>query len=99
LQHTVPYTPKQNGVVERKNRSLKEMTSCMFHERSLPSKIWVEALNYDTYINNRSPHKSVEERTPFEAWTGDKLDVTHFHIFGSRAWAHIPFEKRKALDK
>jgi hypothetical protein len=36
--------------------------------------------------------------TPFEAWTGDKLDVTHFYIFGSRAWAYIPSEKRKSLD-
>jgi hypothetical protein len=98
LQNTVPYTPQQNGVVEINNRSLKEMTSCMLHARSLPSKLWAEALNCATYIQNRAPHRSVEDRTPFEAWTGDKLDVTHLCIFGSRAWAHIPFEKRKALD-
>jgi transposase InsO family protein len=36
LQHTVPYTPQQNRVVERKNRSLKEMASCMLHAKSLP---------------------------------------------------------------
>jgi transposase InsO family protein len=36
LQHTTPYTPQQNEVVERKNRSLKEMASCMLHEKSLP---------------------------------------------------------------
>jgi hypothetical protein len=36
--------------------------------------------------------------TPFEAWTGDKPDVTYLCIFGSRAWAHIPSKKRKALD-
>jgi transposase InsO family protein len=36
LQHTVPYTPQQNGVVQRKNRSLKEMASCMLHAKSLP---------------------------------------------------------------
>jgi hypothetical protein len=36
--------------------------------------------------------------TPFEAWKGDKPDVTHFHIFGSHTWAHIPSEKRKQLD-
>ena len=70
----------------------------MLHARSLPSKIWAEALNCATYIQNISPHKSVEDRTPFEAWTGDKPYVTHFRIFGSRAWAHIPSEKRKALD-
>jgi hypothetical protein len=98
LQHTVPYTPHQNGVVERKNKSLKEMTSCMWHARSLPSKLWVEALNCVAYIRNRAPHRSIEDMTPFEAWTSDKPNVTHFRIFGSRAWAHIPSENRKALD-
>jgi hypothetical protein len=78
--------------------SLKEMTSCMLHARSLSSKIWVEELNCATYIHNISPHRYFEDKTPFEAWTGEKPDVTHFHIFGSRVWAHIPFEKRKSLD-
>jgi transposase InsO family protein len=36
LKHAVPYTPKQNGVAKRKNRSLKEMASCMLHAKSLP---------------------------------------------------------------
>jgi hypothetical protein len=49
--------------------SLKEMTSFMLHARSLPSKIWDETLNCDIYIQNRSPHRSIEDRTPFEAWT------------------------------
>jgi transposase InsO family protein len=50
LQHTIPYTLQQNGVVERKNISLKEMASCMLHARSLPQNIWDEALNYANYI-------------------------------------------------
>jgi hypothetical protein len=37
-------------------------------------------------------------RPPYEAWSGLKPEVTHFRIFGSRAWAQIPSEKRKALD-
>jgi hypothetical protein len=78
--------------------SLKEMISCMLHERSLPSKIWAEALNYASYILNKSPRRSIEDRTPFEARIGDKPDVTHFCIFRSREWAHIPSEKRKDLD-
>ena len=44
LQHTVPYTPQQNKVVEWKNRSLKEMTSCMLHAKSLPHRLWAEAI-------------------------------------------------------
>jgi hypothetical protein len=78
--------------------SLKEMTSCMLHARSLPFKLWAEVLNFDSYIQNRAPHISIKDMTPFESWKGDKPDVTHFSIFGSRAWDHIPFEKRKVLD-
>ena len=98
LKHTVPYTPQQNGVVERKNRSLKEMASCMLHAKSLPQRIWVEALNCATYIQNKSPHRSVKDKTPYEAWSGLKSEVTHFHNFGSHASTQIPSEKRKALD-
>jgi hypothetical protein len=98
LQHTVPYTLQQNRVVEQKNRSPKEMASCMLHAKSLPQRLWVEALNCATYIQNKSPHRSFKDKTPFEAWSGLKLEVTHFRIFGSRAWARIPSKKRKALD-
>jgi hypothetical protein len=98
LQHTLPYTPQQNRVVEWKNQSLKEMASCMLHAKSLPQRLWAEALNCETYIQKRSPHRSSKDKTPYEAWSGLKLEVTHFHIFGSRAWARIPSEKRKALD-
>jgi hypothetical protein len=98
LHHTVPYTPQQNRVVEQKNRSLKEMASCMLHAKSLPQGLWDEALNCATYIQNRSPHRSVKDKTPYESWSGLKLEVTHFCIFGSRAWARIPYENRKALD-
>ena len=44
------------------------------------------------------PHKHLDGMTPFEAWSGHKPDVTHFRIFGSRAWARIPIEKRKDLQ-
>jgi hypothetical protein len=98
LQHTVPYTPQQNEVVERKNISLKEMASFMLHAKSLPRRLWAEALNCATYIQNRYPHRYVKDKTPYEAWSSLKPEVTHFHIFDSRAWAQIPSEKRKALD-
>jgi hypothetical protein len=94
LQHTIPYTLQQKGIVERKNESLKEMASCMFHARSLPPKLWVEALNGSNHIQNRSPHRSVKDST----WSGNKLEVTHFCVFSSRAWARIPSKKRKALN-
>jgi hypothetical protein len=98
LQHTVPYTPQQNRVVEQKNRSLKEMASCILHAKSLPQRLWAEALNCATYIQNRYPYIYFKDKTPYEAWSGLKPEVTHFRIFSSCAWARIPSEKRKALD-
>jgi hypothetical protein len=70
----------------------------MLHAKSLPQRLWDEALNCETYIQNISPHRSIKDKTPYEAWSSLKPKVTHFHIFGSHAWAWIPFEKRKALD-
>jgi hypothetical protein len=74
------------------------MASCILHAKSLPNKLWVEALNFSTYIQNRSPHRYFKDKTPYEAWSSLKPEVTHFRIFGSRAWAQILSEKRKALD-
>ena len=44
--HLVLYTPHQNGVVERKNRALKEMATCMIEAKDLSPKLWDEAINY-----------------------------------------------------
>ena len=43
-------------------------------------------------------HKNLDGMTPFEAWSGNKPDATHFKIFGSKDWDRIPTEKRKDLQ-
>ena len=50
MQHSIPYTPQQNGVGERKNKSLKEMATCMIEAKTLLPKFWVEAMKYASYI-------------------------------------------------
>lgn len=55
-------------------------------------------INYANYIVNHFPIKNLSNITLEEAWTNIKLDVSHFCIFGSIAWAHIPDEKRKGLQ-
>ena len=67
----------------------------MMEAKTLPPKFWAKDINYASYIQNRVPHKYLDGMTPFKAWSGHKPDVTHFKIFGSRAWARIPTEKRK----
>ena len=50
MQHSIPYPPQQSGVAERKNRSVKEMATCMMEAKALPQKFWAEAINYSSYI-------------------------------------------------
>ena len=76
-QTTVPGTPQQNGVAEHLNRTLVESVRSMLLQAKLPQKFWVEALNTAVYLHNRSPTKALKGKTPYEAWTGSKLDVTH----------------------
>jgi hypothetical protein len=70
----------------------------MLYAKSLPKRLWDDALNCTTYIQNKYPHISIKDITPFKAWNNLKSEVTHFLIFGSHVWVGIPFEKRKELD-
>ena len=98
MQHFIPYTPQKNGASERNNRSLKEISTCMMESKTFLPKIWAEAISYASYIHNRVPNKKLNGITPFESWSGNKHDVSHFRIFGSRPSAIIPLDKRKDLE-
>ena len=98
MEHSVPYTPQQNGVAERKNKSLKEMATCLLHGKNLPPSLWVEAVNYASYLQNKVPHKSVVGATPFKTLHRHKPNVSHLIVFGSKAWDRIPLDKRKAFQ-
>ena len=53
IYHSIPYTPQQNGVAERKNRSLKEMATYMMEAKNFPPKFWAEDINCVAYIQNK----------------------------------------------
>ena len=79
---TVPYNPQQNGVAERKNRTIIEATKEMIHDQSLPMNLWAEACMTTIYVQNISPHKTLRKMTLEEAFTRVKPEVGHFRIFG-----------------
>lgn len=97
-QFTAAYSPQQNGIAERKNRTILDMTRSMLKEKELPKLFWAEAVACAAYLINRSPTKSLKHMTPQEAWSRHKPSVGHLKIFGCIAYSQVPKEKRKKLD-
>jgi len=97
-QLTTPYTPEQNGVAERMNRTLVEIARSLMFNASLPKSFWAEAITTATFLKNRWPTSSLENMTPEEAWSGQKPKVGNLKVFGCRAYVKIPDELRKKLD-
>jgi hypothetical protein len=97
-QLTAAYTPQQNGVSERKNRTLLNMVRSMIAEKNIPKKFWPEAVIWATFVLNRSPTLAVKDITPEEAWSGIKPFVHFFKVFGCLAYVHVPDALRKKLD-
>ncbi|CAK1555486.1 unnamed protein product [Leptosia nina] len=97
-QKTNPYTPEQNGLSERSNRTIVERARCLLFEADLKKEFWAEAANTAVYLKNRSVTSGIE-KTPYEMWTKRKPDLQHIRIFGSQVMVHIPKEKRTKWDK
>ncbi|CAI5799470.1 Retrovirus-related Pol polyprotein from transposon TNT 1-94 [Podarcis lilfordi] len=94
---TIPYTPQQNAIAERKFRSIMDMTRCMLKDACLPQKLWAEGVYTSVYLQNRLPPKGAE-RTPFELWHGKAPNLSHIRVFGSPCYFHVPKEHRHKLD-
>ena len=66
-QVTAPYSPQSNGIAERKNRTLKEMSNAMLLSSGMPDNMWGDAVQSANYLLNRIPRKN-QEQTPYELW-------------------------------
>ncbi|KAK2630796.1 hypothetical protein QOZ80_UnG0725510 [Eleusine coracana subsp. coracana] len=97
-QHTAPYSPQQNGVVERRNRTVVATARSMLKAKGLPGWFWSEAVNTAVYVVNRSPIKSVEGRTLFKAWYGKKPTVHHLRTFGCIVYVRNTVPHLKKLE-
>ncbi|KAH9697997.1 hypothetical protein KPL71_023833 [Citrus sinensis] len=83
-QFSSPRTPQQNGVVERKNRSIQEMARTMLNENSLPKYFWAEAVNTACYVLNRVLIRPNLNKTPYELWKDRKPNIGYFKVFGCK---------------
>ncbi|KAK9157521.1 hypothetical protein Scep_004095 [Stephania cephalantha] len=94
-----PYTPEQNGVVERKNRTVVEMARNMLTASGLSNEFWAEAVATSIYLLNISPTRAVMNQTPYEAWCGRRPSVSHLRVFGCISYALVNSQVRQKLDE
>jgi transposase InsO family protein len=86
-QLTIHYTPQQNGVAERRNRTLFDMVRSMMAQANLPIFFWGDALLTAAYILNRVPSKFVSS-TPYKLWNDVEPNLGYFHPRGCAAYIH-----------
>ena len=99
VEFTTAYTPEQNGVAERLNRTLMQMVSAMQMWSGLPRSFWGDAVLSANYLKNRLPSKRFDMKTPYEMWHQKKPEVGHIRTYGCLVHVHVPSETRAKMDK
>ncbi|GJZ69558.1 zinc finger, CCHC-type containing protein [Tanacetum coccineum] len=97
-QLTAPYSPQQNGVVERRNRTVLSTTRSMMKAMKLPLTFWAEAVRHAIYILNRVPTRALVDKTPYEALYNRKPNLENLRIFRCTTYAKITIPHLKNLD-
>src|SRR5207237_4060014 len=85
-EFSAPYTPQQNGVVERKNQTLIEAARTMLDEYKTSDQFWAEAVNTACHAINRLYLHKILKKTAYELLTGNKPKVHYFRVFGSKCF-------------
>jgi hypothetical protein len=96
---TAPYTPQQNGVIERRNQTVVGMARTMLKAKSLPSIFWGEVVTAVVYTLNRMTTKGNGGRTPYVMWVSSTPAVQHLHTFGCVAHVMTMGNLKKLDDR
>nr|GEW85319.1 putative ribonuclease H-like domain-containing protein [Tanacetum cinerariifolium] len=91
-QFSTARTPKQNGVVERRNRTLVEATRTMLIFANLPLFLWAEAIATACFTQNRSIIHKRFDKTPYELMNKRKPNIKFFRVFGCRCYLLNDYE-------
>ena len=98
-QMTSAYTPEQNGVAERLNRTLMNLVRSMLAHKTINNRFWAEALATAVYVRNRVTSSVLPPNTtPHHKWMGKAPNVGHIRVFGSKCWYTLPKVKVRKLD-
>ena len=101
-EFTAPYSPEQNGKVERPWRTIYEKARAMMFRSGLDhteyKHLWPFATSTATILSNILPSSAIDNAIPQELWTGSPVSYDHLRVFGCRALVHIPDGHRRKLD-
>jgi hypothetical protein len=98
-EYTSRYTPAQNGIAERLNRYIIERLISITKERNIPLFLWPHLIQSIVHIKNRT-YNSIIKKTPYEAITNKKPDISYIRVLGSLAYCLKPKAYRKGkLDE
>jgi len=86
MHMTAPYSPSQNGVAKRMNRTLEELARAMRIAADLPVFLWEQAVAHAAYVRNRAYSSAIKVATSYQRWFNKKPDVSHLREFGAPIW-------------
>ena len=86
IQFLAARTPQQNGVAERKNKTMTEMAKTMLNDSQISDKFWGQAVHTSVHILNKGLLRNDNDKNPYELWIGRLANVKHFRIFGSKCF-------------
>jgi transposase InsO family protein len=85
-EFSAKYTPEQNRVVERKNRTLIDMAKSMLSEYNVSDTFWAEAINTACHASNRLYCHRLLKKTPYDLLIGRKPNISYFRVFGCKCY-------------
>jgi hypothetical protein len=114
VEYAAPYTPEQNGAIERAGRILSERARALRIDAQLPHELWPEAFRTAAYLTDRTPVRKLGWKTPYESRSEilakissakglesspKKPDLSHLRVYGCKAYVRIPnIPKKLKLD-
>ena len=88
-QVTAPYTSAQNGKAECLHRTLFNRAWAIMSDNKFPGKLWGECIHTAAYLRGHTPTRTLKDKTPYEAYYGSQLDVSHLCELGCQAFILI----------